>query len=132
MTIINAEQTKKCLISKDRREFEVNAKSVAVNIVKTLDEMDARVDEELIGAMNYAIGHVTCTRPVVRNLIVTCSYDKRLAVKTVALDDDQIDAIFDALDCAVHFEMTMLKGGDFSTQILTHAYVKKFKLVKVA
>ncbi len=97
MTIMNAEQTKKCAVSKAEKILEVDDQSVALNAVAALDEMGVRVDADLIGALNYEISNINCTRPMVRNPVITCYYDKRAAVMPATLNAEQSDTIFDAM-----------------------------------
>lgn len=99
-TIMDANQTKNCVVSKAGKNVDINQQIIAANAVDSLDQLGARVDADLIGALNYEIKNVTCTRPVVRNPIVTCYFDKRSEVTPIALNADESDTIFDALSLA--------------------------------
>ena len=97
--IMNADQTKQCTVIKSGKSIEIARQSVVQDAVTALDEMEARVDAELIGALNYEVKNMTCSKPVVPNPTVTCTYQAGGAA-ALELSADHSDVIFDALSGA--------------------------------
>jgi hypothetical protein len=97
--IMNAEQTKKCMVTKSGKSIDVTRQVVNQDAITALDAMEARVDAELIGAINYEIKNVSCSRPVVPNPVVTCTYYQGGA-SALELNADNSDTIFAALSNA--------------------------------
>lgn len=97
--IMNADQTKKCTLLKSGKSIEIAGQTVIQDAVTALDEMKARVDAELIGALNYEVKNIACSKPVVPNPTVTCTYQDGGA-SALELSADHSDAIFAALSGA--------------------------------
>lgn len=99
---MTANQDKRCEIEKSGRGQEVSEAAVAEKAVEALEAIGARVDERLIGAINYEIKNLTCTAPVVPNPEVNCSYElsSGRASKDVEFSGDDAESIFNALESA--------------------------------
>ena len=100
--VMTANRDKRCEVTKSAKEVSVNHVGITREAIDALEILGARVNEHLIGAINYEIKNLSCTSPVVPNPQVRCRYELSdgRSDSEVELTGSDAAAFFDALESA--------------------------------
>ncbi len=100
--ISDRDSTKGCEVIDGRRQIELVDKAVISKLISVMKRIGAQIDPGVIGAMNFDVRKVSCTKPVVPNPQVHCRYElsQGRSDSEVELTGSDADAMFDALESA--------------------------------